>query len=98
MGNEANYWQPAIPYPAGEERGGEQVTCMKTFPVLQLGLCTCLDSILGLLLLTKGIKEMLTTTTRGLQPTLNLISYQVCKHLQKGPHTWSDAGESFPEF
>lgn len=24
MGNEANYWQPAIPYPAGEERGGEQ--------------------------------------------------------------------------
>lgn len=38
------------------------------------------------------------TTTRELQATLNLISYQVYKQLQNGLHTIFDAGDSVPEF
>lgn len=38
MGNEANYWQLAIPYPAGEKGGTGQVVCMKTSLILQFGL------------------------------------------------------------
>lgn len=34
MGNEANYWQLAVPYLAGEKRGREQVICVKTFLIL----------------------------------------------------------------
>jgi len=67
MGNEASYWQLAIPYLAGEKRGREQVVSMKTFLTLQF----------GLLLVTKTIEETLTTTTRELQPTLNSVSDQV---------------------